>query len=176
MHTLICGVTMTGKTTIARSMSRALLAKNKRVAVFDPLGTETSGGDWGQGAMVFNNRDQFLDFVEHPLTVNYFIFIDEADEIFSHDMKENVWMLKKGRHWGLFFFLITQRPKMVHPTARNQCCAAFIFRLTADDMRDIGADFGHDIRHESLDRGEYLKLESGRASYSRGKLFFTKPA
>lgn len=174
MHTLICGVTMTGKTTLARMMSRELLKRGKSVAVYDPLGTETSGGGWGEGALVFNSGESFLSFIESPQTNNHIVFVDEADEIFGHELKENVWMLKKGRHWGLFFVLISQRPKMIHPTARNQCGVAYIFRLTSEDLKNIGADFGHDVRDEKLDRGQYLRLESGRADYSRGKINLMK--
>lgn len=178
-HTLIAGVSQSGKSTLARMFSRALLEHKKRVVVFDPtLFTATAGGDWGTGAEIYTDPAEFLDALEDPQKVsNAHVFIDEADEIFSHQQKENFWILKKGRHFGLSVWVITQRPKMVAPTVRNQCTRAFLFRLAIDDVKEIAADFGYDGLHKiPLDKGQYLELNSGSPEYKNGDLQFSKPS
>lgn len=171
-HVLYSGVTLSGKTTLARFAARTLLKKKARVIVYDPLGTETMGGGWGEGAVMFDDSEKLLDFLHSDECCNCFIFIDEAHHIFSHDQKENLWLLTQGRHYGMYFHLITQRPKKVHPDARSNCGQCFMFRLANDDARDIGSDYGFsDIHKISLDKGDFLALNSGSAGYSRANVF-----
>lgn len=172
MHQLFIGVTLSGKTTLARSFSRELLRAKKLVAVFDPMGTDTAGGDWGDGALLFHDLEPFLQFVHSDECVNYHIFVDEAHHIFGHTQKENFWMLTQGRHYGMHFYPITQRPTKVHPDVRNNCARCYMFRLAQDDAKEIGADYGHsNIHKENLDRGDFLILNSGSSEISRANVF-----
>lgn len=172
MHQLIIGVTQSGKTTLARKFSRELCAAKKKVVVFDPMGTETAGGDWGKGAIIFSDREKFLDYVYSDDCVNAHVFVDEAHKIFHHTMDENFWMLTEGRHHHIYLYLMTQRPKKVHPDVRTNCEFCYMFRLAQDDAREIGSDYGHsDIHKENLDRGDFLILNSGSAEYSRANVF-----
>ncbi len=172
MHQLFIGVTLSGKTTLAREFSRKLLEHKKLVAVYDPLGTATAGGDWGEGALIFSDREKFLDFVHSDACVNYHIFVDEAHHVFHHTMGENFWMLTEGRHHGMYFYLISQRPKKIHPDVRTGCAVCYMFRLAQDDAKEIGADYGHsNIHKENLDKGDFLVLNSGSAEFSRANVF-----
>lgn len=172
MHHLFIGVTLSGKTTLARMFSRELLAAGKQVAVYDPLGTETAGGDWGEGALIFHDTEKFLDFVHSDGAVNYHIFVDEAHHIFGHKHQDNFWMLTQGRHYGMYFYVITQRPTKVHPDARTNCARCYMFRMAQDDAKEIGADYGHSNLHkENLDRGDFLVLNSGSSELSRANVF-----
>lgn len=178
MHALICGATMTGKTTLARYFARDLAAKGQSIICYDPVGSKTGGVEgWPPKSIVFTDPLDFADYMSGtydemtPAPSNAHVFVDEADEIFSLKHPENFWMLKKGRHFGLSINVITQRPHLVAPTARNQCGKAFVFRLARQDMRNIGADFGHNLNHApELDRGEFFILESGRNQFTRSKL------
>lgn len=182
-HRLFTGVTLSGKTTAARVFSRKYCAARIPTVVFDPTAsTETAGGYWGDGAIVFEDAGTFLEYVN---TIDFskrrqadpeqfgacMLFVDEADEIFSQSQRENFWLAKKGRHAGVYCNIITQRPKMIAPTVRNQCAEAWVFRLAADDMRMIGADYGHDLSKEILDKGDYLRIISAASTYSRGNIF-----
>jgi len=171
-HTLCVGVTQSGKTTLARLISRGLLSNKKRVIVFDPLGTGTAGGGWGAGAEIFDDKGKFLDLMHDPAFYDAHIFVDESHHIFSLDQRENLWMLTQGRHYGMNFFLLTQRPTKIAPDARHNCGSCYTFRLAVDDARAIGADYGHsDIHKISLDRGDFLLLNSGSAKFSRANVF-----
>lgn len=171
-HELYTGVTQSGKTTLARAVSRALDEKGARIAVLDPMLTLTAGGGWGKNALVFDDTEKFLDFVHSEECVNTHLFIDEAHNIFKHTELENMWLLTEGRHYWLTLHLMTQRPKKIHPDARTNCGRCYMFRLAQDDAKEIGADFGFsDVHKQELDRGDFLILNSGSAEYSRANVF-----
>jgi DNA helicase HerA-like ATPase len=172
MHTLICGVTQSGKTTLARYIARQLRAKNQAVIVYDPMGTDTKGGGWGEGAIVFDKTDEFLEYVSRDDVNRAHIFADESDLIFSHEQKENHWLLRRGRHFGFSVYCITQRPKMIAPSVRNMCTKAFVFRLTRDDIKSVAADYGFDdVHNKILDAGDFLCFTAGSSVYSSGNVF-----
>lgn len=171
-HSLYTGVTQSGKTTLARAAAREFCGLKNRVIVYDPLGTATAGGDWGETAEVHDDIDTFLDVVYHADTTNAKLFIDEAHHVFAHADKSHLWMLTQGRHYGLEAHLITQRPTKVHPDARTNCGRCFMFRLAHDDARAIGLDYGFsDIHKISLDKGDFVILNSGTAHYSSSNVF-----
>jgi DNA helicase HerA-like ATPase len=172
MHHLYTGVTESGKTTLARMNARSLQAAKIPVVVYDPLGTSTAGGDWGKDARIFHETDSFMDLMHDPNFKNTAVFVDEAHHIFSHEQKENLWLLTQGRHYGMNFHLLTQRPKKIHPDARTGCARCFMFRLAQDDASEIGKDYGHSFIHKiNLDRGDFLVLNSGSAEFSRANVF-----
>ena len=174
-HTLICGVTETGKTTLAHKIARDLLAQKNppHIIVYDPVHSKTVAGDWPEDIDFFDNREKFLNWLRHAekRPEGYAIFIDEADLLFSHSQPENSWILTKGRHLGFNVYIITQRPKMVMPSCRSQCSRAFVFRLSRDDLKNIGDDFAHEIKGIDLDQGDFLCLYSGTSRLERDNIF-----
>lgn len=173
-HILFLGVTMSGKTTAARIYSRAFCRARIPVVVFDPVGSATLGGDWGDGATVYHDADEFQDYIHSGKLQPCKMFIDEASSIFSHEQRENFWLAERGRHYGVQLFTITQRPMRIHPSVRDQHSEAYVFRLKSMDITNVGADFGHDLRDIQLDAGEYLHLISGQRGFTRGNVFTDK--
>lgn len=177
MHTLICGVTMSGKTTMARELSRAYLRARQNVIVRDPMGTETAGGDWGDGAIIFGptQDEEFWSYLRHPDVKNTHVIIDEAADFFAVNQPENQWLLRGGRHFGFQVTLLAQRPKMLAPNVRAQCGMGYLFRLGKEDMREILADFGHSASDaefsEPLDTGDFYMVKAGAAAIVRGNVF-----
>lgn len=172
MHSLYVGVTQSGKTTLAREMARILARQGHRGAVYDPVGTHTAGGGWPAEWMVYDDADEFMAFVQSPQAVKHHLFVDEAHELFGHDCRENFWLLTKGRHFGLFLHLMSQRPNKLHPDVRTNCANCYMFRLAQDDAYEIGKDYGHNNLHKiSLDKGDFLVLESGSPAVKRGNVF-----
>lgn len=177
-HELICGVTQTGKTTLARKKARDLskIKNGPQIIIFDPVGTETLGGDWPENSILFDDPRLFFEWIENirenPHENGCAIFIDEADLVFSHSQPENNWMLTKGRHYGMRFILSTQRPKMVAPSVRGQCGIVYAFRLSRTDLKMLGDDTAHnDIEKINLDAGDYLVLVSGSSGVERHNIF-----
>lgn len=170
-HIMFLGVTMSGKTTAARHYSRAFCAHRIPVVVFDPVGTETKGGGWGDGARIYSTVESFEKALYSGQINKCKLFIDEASAIFGHDCRHNYWLAERGRHQGIQLFTITQRPMRIHPSVRDQHGEAYVFRLKSNDMMQVGADFAHDLRDLNLDQGEYVHLVSGKSTYTRGHVF-----
>ena len=182
MHAIICGVTESGKTTLARALSRRMCAEKQNVIVYDPVGTATYGGEWGKSAVVFNDPQKFWGYISRDDVHHAHVFIDEAGDIFHLGARENFWLLTRGRHFGFQVYLISQRPKMIAPSARAQCGVAYMFRLAKDDAKEICADFGHDwpfrdaeskqkITVKELDKGDFYTLYSGAIGKNRSNIF-----
>ena len=172
VHCLYVGVTQSGKTTLARAVSRQLRTQKINVAVFDPMGTATAGGDWGEGVFIFSNEEEFLQWIYSEDAVNFHVFIDEAHKILGHTCNENFWMLTEGRHFFLTLHLMTQRPKKLHPDVRHNCGRCYMFRLSKSDRSEIGADYGFDdLDKISLDKGDFVILNSGTSEFSRANIF-----
>lgn len=177
MHALICGVTESGKTTLAHMFAKDFEAKGQNIIVYDPVGTNTASGSWPESAKVFNDAETLFFYLEHPKVMHAHVFIDEAGDIFNAQNRENLWLLTRGRHKGFSVYMICQRPKMILPSARTQASIAYVFRLSNEDMREIGGDFGHSDLHKTntLDTGDFLILKSGRKVYSRANVFKLLP-
>lgn len=172
MHGIICGVTQTGKTTLAHALAQAFAEQGANIIVYDPVGTETSRGKWPASAVLFSDEQEFFEYLARDDVSNAYVFIDEAGEIFTTQKRENLWLLTRGRHFGFSVFMIAQRPKMILPSARTMAGICYLFRLASDDMRDIGKDFGFSgLDKEILDRGEFLILESGSSQYQKANVF-----
>jgi DNA helicase HerA-like ATPase len=172
MHTLICGVTMSGKTTLAHKFAHELAAKGQTIIVFDPVMTPTAAGSWPQSAILFDDETEFFDYLVKDDVNKAHVFIDESGDVFNLSKPWNFWLLTRGRHFGFSVFLIAQRPKMLAPTVRNQCGRAYVFRLAKDDLKEIGADFGFsDLQKITLDKGDFLLLNSGSAQFQKGNVF-----
>lgn len=171
MHSLICGVTESGKTTLAKAISSRLRKKGHKVLVYDPVYSATHSRPWGNGCVIYTEPEIYFEALTHRRNFGSHLFIDESGELFSQSNRDRFWLLTRGRHLGYSVNLIAQRPKMIAPTVRTQCATAYVFRLAADDLDEVGRDFGHKLSHEVLDKGDYLILESGRAHYSRANVF-----
>jgi len=166
-HVLYCGVTMTGKTTLARHHAAILARVDYDVAVYDPVGTSTVNGGWPEKAKIITDVEEFAEFVERssgeperPL----FLFVDESADIFGHSETWAHYIPRKCRHQNIYLRLIVQRPKMLHPSVRTQCAFAYMLRLSKDDAKTLAADFGHsaEVADWPLDKGDCLVFESGR--------------
>lgn len=178
VHVLYCGVTQSGKTTLARFHARKLAAAGYDVAVYDPMGSATAGGGWPDTAKMFNDPAKFLEYLsavrgtpEHPI----YVFVDEAADIFGHDspFRDMHWIPRRVRHQNVYLRLVSQRPKMLPPNVRTQCAIIYMFRLSREDARLVGSDAGHSLTDEqiNLDTGDFLLLVSGTSDIEEFNCF-----
>jgi hypothetical protein len=165
-HVLFCGVTLTGKTTLARHHARILDRAGYDIAAYDPVLTDTLGGGWPDKTRILNTPEEFHEYIdkangepEHPI----FLFVDESPDIFGHSETHAHWIPRKIRHQNIYLRMIAQRPKMLHPSVRTQCAYGYILRLSKDDARAICADYGHgpEISDTPLDKGDVVLITSG---------------
>lgn len=175
-HVFYAGVTMTGKTTLARHHARILAKAKHIVVVYDPVLTETAGGGWPEEAHLYTDHEKFLEFMdkakgtpEHPI----FVFIDESADLFSHEQRHNHWIPRRIRHKDMFLRMCSQRPKMVHPDVRTQCSYVYMLRLAKSDRNMVLADLGHDDTaiEMTLDKGDCVLLTSGSSDQERFNVF-----
>lgn len=172
MHALICGVTQSGKTTLAHAMAHELANAGLRIIVYDPVGTETLRGKWPDNSVMFSDEQEFFEYLARDDVNNAHVFIDEAGDVFTAQKRENLWLLTRGRHFGFSVYMIAQRPKMILPSARSMAGICYMFRLAADDQRELGRDFGFSgLDKINLDRGDFIVLESGLSDYQTGNVF-----
>jgi hypothetical protein len=172
-HSLIIGVTESGKTTFARVLARQLAKKKQNVIVYDPVGTQTMGGGWPESAFIFDNEQDFWKYIGRDDVGHSHVFVDEGGDLFNLSKPENHWLLTRGRHYGFFVYLICQRPKMVAPSVRHQCGTCYMFRLAMSDATEISKDYGHEwpLDNAQLDAGDYYTLHSGRLKFERANIF-----
>lgn len=175
-HVLYCGVTMTGKTTLARHHAAILDKADYDIAVYDPVGTSTVNGGWPEKAVMLSDPEEFSKFIEsadgepeRPL----FLFVDESADIFGHGETWAHYIPRKCRHKNIYLRMIVQRPKMLHPSVRTQCAFAYMLRLSKDDAKTLAADFGHsaEVADWPLDKGDCLVFESGRPEIAEFNVF-----
>lgn len=172
-HSLIIGVTESGKTTLARSLARNLAKRKQNVIVYDPVRTPTAGGDWPKSAVIFDDEREFWKYLNRDDVGHSHIFVDEAGDLFNMAKPENFWLLTRGRHYGFFVYCMCQRPKMIAPSVRFQCATCYMFRLAHSDASEISKDFGHEwpIDNAPLDTGDFLTLHSGSVKVERANIF-----
>ena len=177
-HVLYTGVTMTGKTTLAREHADILHKAKYEIAVYDPVGTDTANGNWPEGATILSTPAEFHEWIddnettfneEHPC----FLFVDEAADIFGHSETHAHWIGRKIRHSQIYLRMMVQRPNMMHPSVRTQCSYVYMLRLSMNDARLICADMGHgpDVANTSLDKGDCILLTSGSKGIEKFNVF-----
>lgn len=138
MHSLIVGVTRSGKTTLATILAREMLARGKKVVVFDPIG----GPDWGKGAQVFDNAEDFTHAVRSPECTSAHVFVDESGEILGEGYsREHTWLATRSRHWGHSVYFIGQRAMQIPLTMRTQCTRIYMFTTNINDASIYAEDF-----------------------------------
>ena len=177
-HVLYCGVTMTGKTTLAREHASILHAAKYAVVAYDPVLTDTANGNWPEGVEILSTPEEFHEWIEdnedtyepeHPC----FLFVDESADIFSHGETHAHWIARKIRHQSIYLRLIVQRPNMLHPSVRTQASYVYMLRLSRNDASIICADMGHgaEVANTVLDKGDCLLLTSGSSGTDQFNVF-----
>lgn len=151
-HTLILGMTESGKTTLARKLARRYQHKGIPVLVLDPYKSSA----W-QADFITDSPDLFLETVKASKSCA--VFVDEcghyADEGYSDILR---WLATNSRHYGHNSHFIAQRAQQLKPTIRDQCSHIFLFKQSFDDAKELTRNFATDALLEAptLKKGEYL--------------------
>jgi hypothetical protein len=152
---LIVGASETGKSLLSKSIARELEKRGYAVTVYDPVLSE-----WTNEATVTANAEEFfLDLADkYDDGQKQAVFIDEADTLLNIGMRENHWIMTRGRHYLLSPHVITQRPALVAPTVRGMCNELYCFRTSKADAKLLSEDFSHEglLAAPDLMQGEFL--------------------
>ena len=166
-HAMILGMTISGKTSLAKSLARSLRAKGIQVLAFDP----TNDPEWINSAdFVTADRVQFLQV--YWQSEGCAVFIDEAADVCTQADKDFIRTATQGRHRGHQNFYIAQRGTMIARTIRDQCTRLYIFTTALADAKIHSDEWNAPQLLESpaLPRGTFFYVDKyGR--FERRRLF-----
>lgn len=161
-HSLILGITESGKTTLAKELASAYRRQGVSVLALDPMHDL-----WDADYQTADN-DEFLRVVWGSKSCA--IFVDEAgDAIGQYDKTMNQ-LATKGRHWGHNVHFITQRGAMISRTIRDQCSRLFLFATARPDAKIHAVEWNSpELEHASkLEKGAYFDVTRfGQAAHRR---------
>lgn len=164
MHTMIIGVTTSGKSTFAKHVAHAYQKKGVGVIVFDPLGYD----DW-PADLVVQDRYEFLRAAKSSKSCA--LFVDESAETIGRFGKEMVWTATQSRHWGHKSYFISQRAMSVDKTVRDQCENLVSFRVSHNDGKLLAEEFAQPSLTVVSELDKYEYIACGRfVKPTRGKV------
>ena len=124
-HSLIVGMSESGKTTLAKRMCQRTKASGRGTGVLDPL-----HDNWDADFQT-DDPELFLQTFWQSRSCDF--FIDEAGDSVGHYDKPMIQTATRGRHWGHNCYYITQRSQSLSPTVRAQCRYIFLFAMARQD-------------------------------------------
>ncbi len=176
MHTLITGMTESGKTTLARITAVGLIRKKKQVWVLDPCDDD----QWADGCRVFNDIETFLPAVRSK--TDLFLFVDESGYSLDRYEPEHNWLATTSRHQGHSVTFIGQRFTQLAPIIRTNCSQCYMFAQPRKDIEAVAEEFNEDSLLEApkLQQFEFVRLGRfspplhGRVRWQNMKVYIDK--
>lgn len=152
-HSLIIGMTESGKTTLVTNMSRSYRENGIKVIILDPLLDPRWQADY-----ITSDPLEFMTIVQNPETKNCAIFIDESGEMVGQYTTEMFWLATRARHYGHNTHFISQRAAQLNPTVRDQCSYLFLFNCSQKDAKELSNGWNREIIQDAhtLGKGEYF--------------------
>jgi len=144
MHTIICGTTLTGKTTMALILARESKKKGIMSMVYDTKGSGYCCD------IVCKSMNRFLDIAME--SNNLMLFVDDCITVLKSNDPRHRWLTAESRHRGHSVVLIGQRYKNIPKTNRDNCEELWMFRQSLSDCKEIAGDFAydwHDLRTDN---------------------------
>ena len=143
----IIGMSMSGKTTLAKHLSRQYWTRSKiRSLVLDPNYDE---GSYGDHAMVFREEPKFWNVAWK--TNNLLIIVDEAAETISRN-DDLTPVFTRLRHRGHKLLVIAHRATNLTPIMREQIDTVYLFRQSKKNCEIFAELFAE----PSLEKAQFL--------------------
>lgn len=155
MHGLICGQTMSGKTTLARKIAKQHRDAGRGILVLDPLYDEelTALADWST-----DDPEKFLEVVFKNR--NCTLVIDEGGQTIGRFAAHLERLATQSRHLGHMAVFISQRPMQISKTIRAQCGYLACFQVCGADAQGLADDFNAPalLSAPALLKGQYFMI------------------
>lgn len=127
MHSLILGMTESGKSTLAKLLVAKLTASGKHTVILDPLGDP----DW-KAKIIVTDPDELSNYITK--NTSCYVFVDEGGEVFDNGNERGYnWWGTRSRHAGHSFTFMSQRGTGIPKTVRDQCNRLYLFTSSLDD-------------------------------------------
>lgn len=155
MHTIICGTTGTGKTTLALILAREARKRKIMSMVYDRR-------DAGYCCdIVVKSFERFLQIAQ--ASSNMMLFVDDCPTVLKRGVPAHKWLTTESRHQGHNVILISQRYMMIPKDNRDNCQTVWMFRQSARDCKEIADEFGYDFRdlrpgNAPMEKLHFLKI------------------
>lgn len=166
MHSLVLGVTESGKTTFLKAMAKRHVEQRYAILVlttiFEP---------WPEGCHVFTDQDEFLSVFWNSKSC--IVIIDEGKRTaarFNVAVEETA---TAGRHWGHSCYYAAQGNSMISPDIRKNCSQLACFMQGPADSKVLAEEWVQAELNKApdLNQGEfYLVRRFGKD----GKKFIQK--
>ena len=149
MHSMIVGMTESGKTTLAKKIVQKLKNQGIKSIVLDRM-RDNFNADYST-----TDKQKFLDTVFK--SYNCAVFVDESGQEFDKRNSAMNKLATMSRHWGHSAFFLGQRYTDIPKTVRDQCGRIFIFCISFDDSKILANEFNsEELRNAyKLQQGEY---------------------
>lgn len=164
-HTLIVGVTGSGKTYLAHRIAANYLKDKVAVLVLDPTVDKASQTAWPVTRKILPGRARCVVVTTEAAFFrcykdarNCAVFIDECGELIGQDRSGLLSVFTRGRNYGIHGYGITQRATQISPTLRANCEELFMFQQHASDAKIIAQDRSDErlLEATKLKRGYYF--------------------
>lgn len=151
MHSLIVGITESGKTTICKKLAAKHLEQGFAVLVLTSIFDA-----WPEGCLVFDDQDEFLRVFWN--SKKCMVFIDEGGSTVGRYNEAMDATATRGRHWGHSCYFSSQRATQISATVRGQCSQLFCFAQGKKDAEVLAEEFNQPGLEEApnLRRGEFF--------------------
>jgi hypothetical protein len=195
-HSLIFGMTESGKTTLGTRLAHYYQDNERGVIILDEMCDprwmsekrqalmRRDPGVWRAQELMgelppfrqFSDPDEFLDVFWD--SKNCMVFIDESGDAVGKYDQAMQRTATKGRHWGHSLHYISQRGAQLNRTVRDQCSHLFLFNTAKKDAELHAHEWNAPelANANTLSKGEYFHVsrfdKDGKAGrVERGKLF-----
>jgi energy-coupling factor transporter ATP-binding protein EcfA2 len=136
VHSLIVGMTESGKSTLAKLLASELTKKKQKVVVLDPL------LDSWDAQYVTDNVDELIEYLKKADNRECHVFVDESGEVFNEGRDRTyAFLTTRSRHYGHSVTLIGQRYIQLPKTMRDQCGRAYVFTQSLSDGQELSAEW-----------------------------------
>lgn len=151
-HSLILGMSESGKTTLGRALATEYKRAGVAVIVLDPLRDPR----WQADFLTTDAKEFRRVFWQSRSCM---AFIDEAGEAIGKYDATMQACVTRGRHWGHSVHVITQRGAQLSPTVRDQCRHLFLFCSSRQDGELLAREWNfNDLATcANLKQGEYFR-------------------
>jgi DNA helicase HerA-like ATPase len=154
-HSLIIGMTMSGKSTLARRLVAGYRTNGVHSLILDPLADPA----WKNAgaAVLTDDGEYFLEAVFKSKKCA--IFVDESGEAIGRYGGEMKKLATRSRHYGHNAHFISQRAVDIDKTIRDQCNDLYCFRVSKKDGETLADEYGYEelLGCSQLQQGEFIK-------------------
>lgn len=154
-HSLIIGMTMSGKSTLARRLVAGYRTKGTESLILDPL--EDPAWKSAGARYLTGDGKKFMDIVFK--SERCAIFIDESGEAIGRYAGEMKKLATRSRHYGHNAHFLSQRAVDIDKTIRDQCNRLFVFRVSKKDAETLADEYGYEelLQCHQLQQGEFIR-------------------